>query len=376
MLKRAVLALTAILTLALASCGEDREERSAALPAAAPAVQPVYAAYDFGRVEDGVVNLGVQPMWAPTNAITEAMRRDRILAEELSREGLSLRQHGFFKGADLAFFLNQGQVQAGVAGEGVAIGSASAGEVVIPILIHQGTSALIATRPMTVRDLRGQRVGHVPGTSASFGLMRALGSEGLKPGDVTLAPMDITEMPAALEEGRVAAFSSWEPNTTILLNRHRGYTVIHRAEYTGYLFFRRDFVADHPRAARLILAAQLRAMGFMRAGRANLEEAARWGLLAWEEMAQAGAGVSVGQFAALIKSDLLDLSPTPLVLDTDLVETGRLYGVFEMLKAQGTIPSDASWDKVRKSFDKTLLLDVLAAPQVYRLGETLYTPAP
>jgi NitT/TauT family transport system substrate-binding protein len=60
-------------------------------------------------------------------------------------------------------------------------------------------------------DLRGKKVGTPANTSSQFYLVKALRRAGLKESDVTVVPMAVTDMAAALRRGDVDAVSGWEP---------------------------------------------------------------------------------------------------------------------------------------------------------------------
>jgi sulfonate transport system substrate-binding protein len=64
---------------------------------------------------------------------------------------------------------------------------------------------------MTPADLRGKKVGTPANTSSQFYLVKTLRRAGLRESDVTVVPMPVTEMAAALKRGDVDAVSGWEP---------------------------------------------------------------------------------------------------------------------------------------------------------------------
>ena len=64
---------------------------------------PVYSKYKFDNT-DRVINIGVQPLYLPTGLITESMKRDHILSENLLTNGLKVRYYPFLKGSDGNYF--------------------------------------------------------------------------------------------------------------------------------------------------------------------------------------------------------------------------------------------------------------------------------
>lgn len=60
-------------------------------------------------------------------------------------------------------------------------------------------------------DLRGRRIGTPPNTSSAYYLARVLETVRLSERDVTIVPMAVAEMGAAMKRGDVDAVSGWEP---------------------------------------------------------------------------------------------------------------------------------------------------------------------
>lgn len=88
-------------------------------------------------------------------------------------------------------------------------------------IIVEVTYRLVANKAAgiaTLADLRGKRVGTIPGTSAEVFVRQLLGSAGLSPGDYTTvsgnvcmrAPCAADTFPAQLRDGRIDAFGVWE----------------------------------------------------------------------------------------------------------------------------------------------------------------------
>lgn len=215
---------------------------------------PVYSAYEFGRT-DNVIDVGVQPMWIPTNIITEVMKRDMVLKDALARKGLELRFHGFRKGADVNFFLGRGDIEVGVGGDMPALTAAAESNVVVASVIQRGFCSIVARRQMLTTDLEGMRIAYPTGSISHYRLLRLLSSANLDESDVELVAMDVAMMPEALNRNEIDAFAAWEPTPTIALITCERAVVIHRSLSSGYLYFSRSFAQRHPEAMRLIVAA-------------------------------------------------------------------------------------------------------------------------
>ena len=85
----------------------------------------------------------------------------------------------------------------------------------IIMTVSEGHYRIVARRSAGIArlaDLRGKRIGTVPGTSSGYFLHRMLASAGLREADVTVVPITpITDMPRALADKRVDALTIWEP---------------------------------------------------------------------------------------------------------------------------------------------------------------------
>jgi NitT/TauT family transport system substrate-binding protein len=85
----------------------------------------------------------------------------------------------------------------------------------IIMTVSEGLYRIVAKRSSGIAklaDLKGKRIGTVPGTSSGYFLHRMLASVGLSEADVTVVPvLPITDMPKALAEGKVDAITIWEP---------------------------------------------------------------------------------------------------------------------------------------------------------------------
>lgn len=64
-----------------------------------------------------------------------------------------------------------------------------------------------------LRDLRGKKVGTPANTSAEYYLSKMLATVKLRESDVTVVPMPVPDMAAAMKRGDVDAISGWEPGS-------------------------------------------------------------------------------------------------------------------------------------------------------------------
>jgi NitT/TauT family transport system substrate-binding protein len=360
-----LLAAAALCMLPLAGC---RQQES--LPPQVEISQdPLYGSYRFGG--QGVLDFGVQPLATPECSVSELICRDRTLQARLRAKGVRLQSFAFRKGKDVQHFLAKGDLEAGILGDMPAISAAAAGKIVIAAMVKQGFSSIIAGQPMLVKDLKGKRVATGIGSTAHFSLLNALESEGLTECDITLVAMEVGEMPKALAEGRIDAFSAWEPTPALAFAAHPGFHLVHKGLSFGFLCLRRDFAAAHPEQARELVAAAARSLLWMRQP-GNLRQLAAWTGQSAENFQKNPYALKASQMMEITRHDLLDIPIAPQIPERLLREQELLWKEFNFLKKNGKIASTTSWEAIRGSIDGELLRGVLSESKRYGLEEFEY----
>ncbi|GFO64255.1 NrtA/SsuA/CpmA family ABC transporter substrate-binding protein [Geomonas paludis] len=348
--------LAAILLISVCLCACSREESGAPRPKEQPATDR-YAGYNFGG--DEVIDLGTQPLTLPEGAVAELMSRDTVLASRLAASGHSLRVHPFFKGKDIAQYLAHGKLKGGIFADMPALTAAATGDFVCVALMKQGFASIVSRKAMLVRGLKGKRVATGVGSAAHFTLLSALQNEGLTEKDIDLVPMEVSEMPQALAEGKIDAFSAWEPTPTLAFAAHREFHLVHKGVSYGFLCLRGDFVRSRPAQARELAAAVARACGWMRIPR-DLEQAAGWTAASATSLQGSPYLLTRRAMNNIIRNDLLNVPGAPRIPTALLSEEGLLYQKFTFLKRIGKIPESTPWAKVRDSFDIEMMRQVMA----------------
>lgn len=321
---------------------------------------PIYKGYKFSRREN-VIDFGTQPLWLPTSLISETIKRDTVLRQALAERGLEIRFHPFLKGADVNFFLGRGDMEVAIGGDMPALTAAATFDASIGALIQQGFCSIVAGRHMLLSDLKGKRVAFGFGSNAHYALLNALSSFGLHETEVRMIPLDVTEMPHALDQGKIDAFSAWEPTPSIALAKFEDQVIIHRSLCSGYLYFSHSFSKQHPEAVRQIVAAEWRALGWIKSRDKNFIKASRWAASAGQSFSGQASVLSERQYVTLAKSDLLGTSWVPAIPHSDIRAGGRLFKEFIFLKGLGKISDAAGWDKVKSRFDHTIVEEVRSA---------------
>ncbi|MDR4504229.1 MAG: ABC transporter substrate-binding protein [Candidatus Scalindua sp.] len=322
---------------------------------------------------ENVIAIGCQPLYLPTSLITEAMKRDRVLGNALSELNMKSIFYSFLKGEDINFFLEMGDLDAGIAGDMSAIIAAATLDIIIPALIQQGFTSIIADRPMMMGELRGRNIGYVFGSNAHYALLKALSSWGLNEDKVALVPMEAAEMPDALADGKIDAFSAGEPTPEIALTKHPECVVLHRHLSSGYVVFLKSFSDKHHEAVRQIVAAEIRAIRWMQSNRQNLLQASEWVLEECAALSGRELELSSVQYAALALHDLIGITSVPVIPRNDLRQNGLLYTEFIFLQAKGKIHASINWDTVENCFDNQIIFEVLDNQKKYRTDKFNYT---
>ncbi len=113
-----------------------------------------------------------------------------------------------------------------------AIHSASRGEpvVIVALLCHKASALVVGQGSgiQSVRELRGKRIGYVPGTMHEILLREVLSRNGLAAkDDVSLVRVDFFDMGTALAKGDIDAFLSGEPFPTLAVSQGYGRVLVY-----------------------------------------------------------------------------------------------------------------------------------------------------
>jgi NitT/TauT family transport system substrate-binding protein len=185
-----------------------------------------------------------------------------------------------------------------------AIHSASQGEPVILVAaLCNKCSALAVKRGGSVQrvtDLRGKKIGYVPGTMHEILLRETLTRNGIAPDkDVKLTRVDFFDMGTALARGSIDAFLSGEPFPTLAVVQ--GYGRILSYPYYGEsigtinagMLVRRETIKKRPESVSQLVAAHVRATEYLRAHQDEwLKKASRFGT-PWEVLKAAAPNMEL-----------------------------------------------------------------------------------
>jgi hypothetical protein len=157
------------------------------------------------------------------------------------------------------------------------------------------------------------------------------------------------------------------------MNTHKNWAVIHRSQFSGYMYFQKTFADKQPKSLDQIMAAEIRAMRWLVGSRENLLKASRWALTAAETISGNKPALTVEQCAEVAAEDLPKISASgPIIPEKYLAPEGSLSKEFEFLKSVGKIPDSVSLKRLRSSFQTETVKKIIVNPQQYRLNEFNY----
>jgi NitT/TauT family transport system substrate-binding protein len=311
------------------------------------------------------VDMGTQPLGYPSGVISSVMQRDLTLRKALIASKHPLQTHPFRRGMDMVPLLADRRLDVGLLGDMPTLLSASTGAVWIVGLVKQASTAIVARGATQTSNLAGKRIGFVEASSAHLTLLQGLSSAGISESQMTLIPMNVADMPDALERGSIDAFAAWEPTPTIALEKSDKNHIVFRGQTTDYLVMTQDFVKRSPQAARHVVAGFLRAIEWMRRSQQNMQKAAQWAIADTAAFSGKPGTLSSTQVIAITRREILDIPSAPTILR--IPGTSPLKNEFEFLTKLGKLPTDASWANVEMAFRYDGLAQVLANPRAYQL---------
>jgi NitT/TauT family transport system substrate-binding protein len=150
-------------------------------------------------------------------------------------EGLRVETLAFNNSTEIKTAVVTGSVDFAVTGVTAALQGASRGEPFrVLAAAADGASAIVARKEqgiLRIEDLKGKRVGYVPGSAQDVLLRLSLRERGLSADkDVSLVKVGFGDMPNALERGDIDAFSGAETGPSVALLRGRSNVVLYPYE--------------------------------------------------------------------------------------------------------------------------------------------------
>ena len=327
---------------------------------------PVYSTYRFSPPK-GVVRIGIQPFWVYVANIMEAMRRDRILAQDLAELGLRAEYHSFLNGQDINFFMKKGHIDMGLSGYIPTLQLASEQDILIPASLDRSFYDLVARDVYSIQQLEGKRIGTSFGTDPHHAISDALESTHTK---ATLIQMEGNTMVEAMQNDTIDAAMTWEPITSALLKQNNNLSVVFRSRWVSFMYFDRGFASANPRGVKAFLSALIRAINWLNADRDNFIISSNWAIEACLALSP-DFKISRKDFVSQAQ-EAREMAGKPIIYPSELADGGLLYSGFQFLKNDQKIPAGIEWRDVLARFDKNLVAEIIINPLKWRLNEFDY----
>ncbi len=336
----------------------------------------IYKHHDFYSAEN-VIDFGEQPIWIPTSTISEVMKRDNILKEELNKLGFSIKFYPFLKGNDVNYFMFSNDLEVGIGGDMPAIRAVADGGITVVSIVQEGPVSIISRDIKEVKDLKGKKIAYALGSNAHFYLLNTLNKNGIGLRDVDLVKLDIVHMADALHERKIDAFSVWEPTASMALKKYPEFIVTRSGKSYGFIYVRDELLNLNPEAVHHILASEIRALRWLRESDENLKLASEWvvesaSVLAARALKELPT-ITVQMISDLTKKDLPGIltKEYPRITADLLTEQGGLKKEFKLLQTLGLISEKRTWKEIKKCFDLKIIEEVISNPGKYRLFEKI-----
>ncbi len=323
-----------------------------------------YSQYDL-KPKAGVINFAVQPSAWPLAFISSTMQHDKILRAELKQRGLSLRAFSFKKGNDIVLSSDVDSFAMSFMGDMPTVNLSLKFPISIAGLGKRNFSSVVSRDYSRLEELRGKKIAYSAGSSSHLVLLRGLKSVNLTERDVQLIPLEPANMPQALEDGTIDAFSAWEPTPAISLNKNNKNKAIYKGLSTDWVVLSKSWANKNPDLALLLMASYVRSINWMRHSGDNLHRAATWVLADFAAFTGSTSQVSIEKAIDIVRKDLLEVPGAPSI--PSLVDgVPPLSREFNFLKELGRLPANASDTPLRDGFRYEGLRKIQSSPKIYR----------
>ncbi len=317
------------------------------------------------------IDFGYQPLWTGPASITEVMRKDKILVEELKKLGYEIKWRPFLKGADVNVALQargEDGLEFGLGGDMPTTTVLANLDVEVLSLIEGGRVWIISKNSDDATQLKGKKIGYAFGSNAHYFLLKTLEQNKISEKDVTLVQLDVPSMPQALENNEIDAFSAWEPTPTLAIKKFPSLKRIHSGRSSGYLYVKGEFAKANPEAVKHIIASEIRAVKYIQKNQENLNRTGNWAIDAGTALKGSPLGLTVEEYNKIVSDGL----PASIYIEDKYYDDGGILNEeFELLKTLGKVPPAAIWSEARTKIKRELVKEVLSNPEKYRLEETL-----
>lgn len=335
-----------------------------------------FAANNGGSVKEDIpialktIDFGYQPLWTGPASITEVMKKDRALTEELRKLGYEIKWRPFLKGADVNVALQaRGEegLEFGIGGDMPTTTVLANLDVEVLSLIEGGRVWIVSKNYDNVTQLKGKKIGYAFGSNAHYFLLKTLEQNKISEKEITLVQLDVPSMPQALENNEIYAFSAWEPTPTLAIKNFPSLKRIDNGRSSGYLYVKGEFSRANPEALKHIIASEIRAIKYIQKSQENLDRVSTWAIEAGTALKGSSLGLTVEEYNKIVSDGL----PGSIYIEDKYYDDrGILNEEFDLLKTLGKIPQSVTWSEAKAKIKRELVKEVLSNPKKYRLEES------
>ncbi len=316
------------------------------------------------------IDFGYQPLWTGPASVTEVMKKDMALTEELRKLGYEIKWRPFLKGADVNVALQaRGEegLEFGIGGDMPTTTVLANLDVEVISLIEGGRVWIVSKNYDTVTQLKGKKVGYAFGSNAHYFLLKTLEQNKISEKEITLVQLDVPSMPQALENNEIDAFSAWEPTPTLAIKNFPSLKRIHSGRSSGYLYAKGEFARSNPEAVKHIIASEIRTIKYIQKSQENLDRMSNLAIEAGTALKGSSLGLTVEEYNKIVSDGL----PGSIYIEDKYYNDGGILNEeFDLLKTLGKVPQSAIWNEARVKIKRELVKEVLSNPERYRLEES------
>jgi NitT/TauT family transport system substrate-binding protein len=319
------------------------------------------------------LRVGYQPISSPTGAVFEAVKRDRLLRHGLERYNIRLSFVPFKKGSDSIAAFRRGELDVIAMGDMPMIEFALTTPVIIFGQVRQGFATIVAPRGTTPMDLKGKRIGNAFASVGHYALLRILKNGGLSERDVTLVPLDVNQMPEALLQNKIDAFSAWEPTPSLFIAQHPDrFSSVGRQSGSGFIAVSKTYASRHPESVSLLAAGLARAMQWLAKEGDNRHQAASWNRAAIQKLSGMTVPLTTEKLSRQLTADLQAIHYSAQLPALKAQGSNLLSDEFKFLQDIGKLQKNAQWETIRTSFDHSIMERIYRNPAASSLNRFDY----
>lgn len=267
--------IAAALVLGLTATAGCAQQGSGASSAAGSAGESAKAetSSDSGNLNKAkVIHVGFQG----ASYITNMNKRLHYFEDEFEKDGIKVEFEQFLSGPPMIEAIASGRVDIGEVGDMPPINARASGidlKIICRNANTQFSNSLVVPNgsPIkTVKDLKGKKVATQVGSSAHHFLALILQKNGLSLKDVQLVNMPVVDHVAALQNGEVAAVTTWEPYGSVIENKKAGKILLDSTgikQNTSTFIARSEFAKENPEIAARYLKVWLKIVDYIKEDR-------------------------------------------------------------------------------------------------------------